>query len=268
MDQIRGKKGWRTGLSKRNFTLIELLIVVAIIAILASLLLPALNSARKKARAMTCLSNLKTCGTLLVNYADSFDSYVIMRSTAKDVLKNSPRGTIANAEYWPMYLRDAGIVGNLASRSKKDFALCCPEYIHSTYKEPYSSHYGVHNFDVEKNSYSKNFGGAFAAQDPTSSLGALRWLVIFKRITNASKATILHELVRRVDGKLEPYPVMDTVGLFHFRHIGRTQILYGDGHAEAKTAAAYNQEMLQYNAHNYRTQWKYYRTEDGTLMGE
>ena len=63
---------------KRNFTLIELLIVIAIIAILAGMLLPAINKAREKARIISCVSNLKQMGQLHVLYADSFDGFVVL----------------------------------------------------------------------------------------------------------------------------------------------------------------------------------------------
>lgn len=60
---------------KRFFTLIELLIVIAILAILVAMLLPALNSARQKARSAQCLNNLKQCGILAISYADLFNGF-------------------------------------------------------------------------------------------------------------------------------------------------------------------------------------------------
>ena len=51
-----------------KFTLIEFLITIAIIAILASLLLPALNSAKAKGQAIACGGNLRSCGIALQQY--------------------------------------------------------------------------------------------------------------------------------------------------------------------------------------------------------
>ncbi|MCM8535428.1 MAG: prepilin-type N-terminal cleavage/methylation domain-containing protein [Lentisphaeraceae bacterium] len=56
-------------MSLKKFTLLELLIVIAIIAILASLLLPSLYKARKLSKRAVCMSNLKQCYMSTVSYA-------------------------------------------------------------------------------------------------------------------------------------------------------------------------------------------------------
>lgn len=56
---------------RRGFTLIELLVVISIIAVLASLIAPAVQSARRAARKVQCLSNMRNVGLAMQNFASS-----------------------------------------------------------------------------------------------------------------------------------------------------------------------------------------------------
>lgn len=68
---LPGRHGSRLG-----FTLIELLVVVSIIALLVSILLPALGKAREQARMTICASNLRSVGVAMATYTTDYeDSY-------------------------------------------------------------------------------------------------------------------------------------------------------------------------------------------------
>jgi prepilin-type N-terminal cleavage/methylation domain-containing protein/prepilin-type processing-associated H-X9-DG protein len=62
---------------RRGFTLVELLVVIGIIALLISILLPALNKAREASRVAACLSNLRQLGNIHATYVAENKGYIV-----------------------------------------------------------------------------------------------------------------------------------------------------------------------------------------------
>ncbi len=70
-------------MKKRFFTLTELLVVIAILALLAGLILPSLNKARDKGKAISCLANLKQIGTAILAYSTDSNGFFPAKCTAQ-----------------------------------------------------------------------------------------------------------------------------------------------------------------------------------------
>lgn len=111
---------WRKFLKPRAFTLVELLFVIAIIAIMACLLLPALQKAREKGRSMSCAKNIASLAQCLFMYADDNNGY-LMRRTAEGN-PNTQGWYHSSDSAFPAYYGSKGIFGMYG----KDLITNCP----------------------------------------------------------------------------------------------------------------------------------------------